>query len=83
MITREQCRAARGLLDWCQLDLAFMSALGIVTVRQLEAGKSQPRRATIDEIRRTFENAGVDFIDADGAGPGVRLRNPVAIRNRK
>jgi hypothetical protein len=25
-------------------------------------------------IRRALESAGVEFIDADGGGPGVRLR---------
>jgi hypothetical protein len=32
-------------------------------VHQLEARSTQPRRATLDVIRRGFENAGVDFID--------------------
>jgi hypothetical protein len=27
-------------------------------------------------IRRAFEAAGVEFIDENGGGPGVRLRNP-------
>jgi hypothetical protein len=35
---------------------------------------SQPRRATLDVIRRAFESAGVEFIDENGGGPGVRLR---------
>ena len=37
-------------------------------------GVSQPRRATLDVIRRAFELAGVEFIDENGGGPGVRLR---------
>jgi hypothetical protein len=41
---------------------------------QLEAGASQPRRATLEVIRRAFEVAGVEFIDENGGGPGVRLR---------
>ena len=48
--------------------------MGIVTVHQLETGVSQPRRATLDVIRRAFELAGVEFIDENGGGPGVRLR---------
>ena len=27
-------------------------------------------------VRRTLEMAGVEFIDENGGGPGVRLRNP-------
>ena len=76
MITSAQCRAARGLIDWSQQDLAREARVGIVTVHQLEAGISEPRRATLDVIRRAFEAAGVEFIDENGAGPGVRLRKP-------
>jgi predicted transcriptional regulator len=76
MITPEQCRAARGLLDWSQGDLAQKATVGIVTVRQLEAGVHTPRQATMDVIRRAFEAAGVEFIEQNGGGPGVRLRKP-------
>ena len=76
MITSAQCRAARGLLNWNQQNLASKAGVGLVTVHQLEAGISQPRRATLDVIRRAFENAGVEFIDENGGGPGVRLRKP-------
>ena len=74
MITSAQCRAARGLLDWTQQDLAERAGVGIVTVRQVEAGVSEPRRATLEVIRRALEGAGVEFIDENGGGTGVRLR---------
>ena len=74
MITSAQCRAARGLLDWSQQDLADKAEIGIVTVRQLEAGGHQPRRATLKVVKQCFENAGVEFIDENGGGAGVRLR---------
>jgi predicted transcriptional regulator len=78
MITPEQCRAARGLLAWSQVELAQKARVGVVTVHQLEAGSSQPRRSTLEVIRRAFEAAGVEFIDQDErAGPGVRLREPL------
>jgi hypothetical protein len=49
--------------------------VGIVTVHQLEASRSEPRRATLEVVRRALEAAGVIFIEEDGAGgPGVRLR---------
>ena len=72
-MTPAQCRAARGLLDWSQADLAEKAAVGIVTIRQLEAGIHTPRRATVSVIRRAFDAAGVEFIDENGGGPGVRL----------
>jgi transcriptional regulator with XRE-family HTH domain len=73
MITAAQCRAARGLLEWSQLELAEHAGVGVVTVHQLESGTSHPRRATLDVIRRAFEIAGVEFIDENGGGVGVRL----------
>jgi transcriptional regulator with XRE-family HTH domain len=74
MINPAQCRAARGLLAWSQQDLAREAGIGVVTVHQFEAGTSAPRRATIDVIKRAFEEAGVEFIDENGGGPGVRLK---------
>ena len=74
MINPAQCRAARGLLGWSQQDLAGEAGVGIVTVHQLEAGTSSPRRATLHVIRRAFEHAGVEFIDENGGGLGVRFR---------
>jgi hypothetical protein len=45
-----------------------------MTVHQLEKEGTQPRRATLDVIRRAPETAGVEFIDENGGGAGVRLR---------
>jgi transcriptional regulator with XRE-family HTH domain len=75
MITAAQCRAARGLLGWSQQDLADRADVGIMTVHQLEKG-SQPRRATLSVVRSAFEGAGIEFIDENGGGAGVRLRKP-------
>ena len=58
MITPAQCRAARGLLEWSQSELAHQARVGIVTVHQLEAGISRPRNATLEVIRRAFESGG-------------------------
>jgi len=73
MVTPAQCRAARGLLDWSQQDLAGHAGIGIVTVRQVEAGSTSPRRATLIVLKQAFERAGVEFIDENGGGAGVRL----------
>jgi len=73
-ITAAQCRAARGLLGWTQQALADRARVGTVAINQLENETSQPRRATLDVIRRAFEAAGVDFIDENGGGVGLRLR---------
>ena len=83
MITAPQCRAARGLLDWTQQNLADKAGVGIVTVRQFEAAASESRRATVEVIRRAFEEAGVEFINENGGGPGVRLRKSATSRKTK
>ena len=72
MLTSAQCRAARGLLDWSQQRLADAAGVGVVTVRQFEAGKGEPRRATLTVIEQALKAAGVEFTNGDR--PGVRLR---------
>ena len=54
--------------------MASHAGVGVMTVHQLEKEGSQPRRATLDVVRRTLEAAGVEFIAENGGGPGVRLR---------
>jgi transcriptional regulator with XRE-family HTH domain len=75
MIAAMQSRAARGLLRWTQSDLAREAGVSTLTVRNFEAEKTSPTRATLDVIQRAFEKAGVQF-NADGLG--VRLKPPKA-----
>ena len=74
MITASQCRAARGLLDWTQQDLADAAHIGVATIRLFEGQATETRHATIVVIRSALESAGVEFIDENGGGPGVRLK---------
>jgi transcriptional regulator with XRE-family HTH domain len=83
MITSAQCRAARGLVGWSQQELAKNAGVGTVAIHQLESGTSQPRRATLDVVRRALEAAGVEFIDENGGGAGVRLRKPSGSSKKK
>lgn len=79
MISPAQCRAARGLLNWTQDDLAKAANVGVVTVRQFEAERGSPRPATLTVIRQAIEAAGIEFIPENGGGAGVReaKRKPV------
>lgn len=74
MISASQCRAARGLLDWTQQDLANAAHIGVATVRLFEAQGTGTRHATLIVLRQAFESAGVEFIEENGGGAGVRLR---------
>lgn len=75
-----QSRAARGLLRWTQADLARAAGVSQLTVRNFEAEKTSPTRATLDVIRRAFEKAGVEFLDD---GQGVRLKPPKTTKGKR
>jgi len=68
-----QCRMGRAALNWSIRDLAQAAKVSIDTVARFERGEELKER-TVDAIRHTLEAAGVDFIDENGGGPGVRLR---------
>jgi transcriptional regulator with XRE-family HTH domain len=75
MFTIEQLRAARGLLGWSQSVLAARAGLSLPTVKRVEADLGlRVSDEARDKLRRALETAGVEFIDENGGGPGVRLR---------
>jgi transcriptional regulator with XRE-family HTH domain len=69
-MTPDQSRAARGLLDWSQAELAARSNLSESTIRDFEKGRRVPSINNLAAMRRALEDAGVAFIDGDQ--PGVR-----------
>ncbi|HEV2559322.1 MAG TPA: helix-turn-helix transcriptional regulator [Microvirga sp.] len=74
MIQPAQSRAARGLLDWSQQELASRSNLGESTIRDFEKGRRVPSPNNLAAVMRALESAGVEFIPENGSGAGVRLR---------
>lgn len=75
MLNPAQIRAARGLLDWRQADLANASGVGTATIRRIERSKEVTGYAsTLLRLQAAFEKAGIQFIDDDEAGGyGLRL----------
>ena len=71
-----QVNAARAMLGWSQDELAASAKVSLPTIKRLEAadGWLAGRQTTAAKIRVALERAGIEFIDENGGGPGVRLR---------
>lgn len=84
-ITTGQLKAARALLGWSQNDLARRSGVSEPTIARLESvdGELGGREDTAEKLRNAVEAAGVEFIEENGGGPGVRLRKSHRLRTRK
>ncbi|MGQ4274053.1 helix-turn-helix domain-containing protein [Terrihabitans sp. B22-R8] len=70
----EQCRAARGLLNWTQEQLAVSAGVSRSTIRDFECHRHELQRASEAQVIAALEEAGVKFLGRTGEGPGVRLR---------
>jgi DNA-binding XRE family transcriptional regulator len=71
-------RMARAALNWTVRQLAEAAGVHRNTVTNIEVGRYAGDPETISKIERVLVRAGVEFIDENGGGPGVRLR-----QNRK
>jgi hypothetical protein len=59
-----------------QPDLARAAVLGLSTVVDFERKRREVSDEAIAAIKRALEAAGIEFIDENGGGPGVRLKKP-------
>jgi hypothetical protein len=75
-LSSAQMRAARAMLRWTALDLAVASKVGVATIRRVEVvdGEIPVTLANEAAIRHAFESAGIEFLEANGTGEGVRFR---------
>src|ERR1700757_4854917 len=75
-LTSPQIRAARALIRWTAEDLSRQSAVSLRTIRRAELAERDTSMTAANDlaIRRALEAAGIEFIDGNGGGPGVRLR---------
>ncbi len=64
------------MLKWSAEELAIAAAVGANTVRRAESSEGTTSLTTANDraIRFALENAGIEFIDENGGGAGVRLR---------
>jgi predicted transcriptional regulator len=83
LVSVRQVKAARALLGWSQSDLADRSGVSEPTIARLESleGELGGREATAERIRDALFEGGIEFIEENGGGPGVRLKK--ASRNKR
>jgi transcriptional regulator with XRE-family HTH domain len=73
--TAGQLRAARGLLDWNQSDLAQNAGLSVETIKRLERIKGPLEATTVETLEaiiKAFAKAGLEFTNGDALG--VRMK---------
>lgn len=70
LITPEQCRGARGMLELSQSDLADIVGLSRRAILEFERGARVPHPRNRDQIKVALEACGVEFLPN-----GVRLRD--------
>jgi predicted transcriptional regulator len=75
-VSIRQLKAARTLIGWSQEELASAADVSLPTIKRLEAAEGWlgGRQTTACKIRAALEKAGIEFIDENGGGLGVRLR---------
>jgi hypothetical protein len=75
-LTPRLCRAARALIGFEQTDLASASSVSKSTIGAFEIKGENARLSTKNNraLVDAFQRAGIEFIDENGRGLGVRLR---------
>ena len=74
-IQGEQCRAARRLVGWSQVEHAYHAGVGPQSISGFERGEMVPRAETMAAMIGALETAGVEFTEN-----GVRLKSAEAER---
>ena len=75
MINATQIRAGRLFLGWDQRQLAEQSGLSLPTIQRMERlGPERSTAGNVEKIKAALET-GVVFIERNGGGPGVRLKD--------
>ena len=84
-VSIRQLKAARTLIGWSQEDLANSAGVSLPTVKRLEAkeGWIGGRESTAEKLREALQKAGIQFINENGGGPGVRLGKRLHFKKRQ
>lgn len=63
------------MVSWNQNQLAEAANVSRMTVVEFEGERRIPHANNLAAIRTALEAAGIEFIEQNGGGPGVRLRD--------
>jgi transcriptional regulator with XRE-family HTH domain len=66
LISPSQLRAARGLLNCSQTDLAKLSGISKPTLHRFENGLKQPVAGTMNKLLKVFDRFGIEFLEYQG-----------------
>ena len=65
---------ARAALNWTVRDLAAATGLHRNTITNIEIGRYAGDETSLAVIESVLDRAGVEFLNENGGGPGVRLK---------
>lgn len=68
-VSIEQIRAARGLLNLSQKELAEKAGISLNSLNNIERGVARPRVDSLESIQKALEREGVEFLDGNGVRP--------------
>jgi transcriptional regulator with XRE-family HTH domain len=68
-----QLKMARAAVGWGVRELAKEAGVTANTVTRIENG-ADAKQSTMDRLQHALEAAGIEFIQENGGGSGVRLR---------
>ena len=63
---KNQCAAARQLLEWTQDDLSARSGASRRAISDFKRGAAQPRGVTMDAMEAAFLYEGIVFLESGG-----------------
>jgi transcriptional regulator with XRE-family HTH domain len=77
VITGLQIRSARAALRWTSKQLAERAGVASRTVKRFEQIDAIPpsRSATLVNLQKALEAAGIEFVGTPEDGPGIRVRS--------
>lgn len=73
-VTSAQVRMARAALNWTVRDLAEAARVHRNTITNIETERYTGDPETLAAIKSVLQRAGIEFIEENGGGPGIRLR---------